>query len=144
MGDMEPTYVGFWPRLGATLVDTVMLLIVIAPIAVAIYGVDAYLHSTTLFLGPADLLIQLLVPAALVIAFWIYRKATPGKMVIHAKIVDATTLAAPSKKQLIIRYIGYYISILPLFAGYAMIAFDAKKQGLHDKLARTVVIRDQP
>lgn len=144
---MPPTYVGFWPRVWASILDTIMLLIVIAPIAIWIYGADAWLSGATpflgLFLGWADLALQILLPAAIILAFWVYRRATPGKMAIHARIVDARTGDAPSTKQLIIRYIGYYVSLLPLFAGYFMIAFDAKKQGLHDKMAGTVVVRNQ-
>jgi uncharacterized RDD family membrane protein YckC len=33
--------------------------------------------------------------------------------------------------------------MLPLFAGFAWIAVDRRKQGFHDKIARTVVIYDE-
>ena len=77
------------------------------------------------------------------IAFWHYRSATPGKMVIHARIVDARTGEPPSVGQLIGRYLGYFVSTLPFFLGLIWVGIDARKQGWHDKLARTVVIRDK-
>ncbi|PIP08224.1 MAG: hypothetical protein COX51_04865, partial [Syntrophobacteraceae bacterium CG23_combo_of_CG06-09_8_20_14_all_50_8] len=39
-----------------------------------------------------------------------------------------------------LRWIGYFISALPLYIGFLWVAFDGKKQGWHDKLAGTVVI----
>jgi uncharacterized RDD family membrane protein YckC len=74
------------------------------------------------------------------ILFWIYKSATPGKMLFKVKIVDAKTGNAPTVKQAVIRYIGYYISILPMGLGLLWICWDKKKQGWHDKLAGTVVI----
>lgn len=135
------TYVGFWPRVWASVIDSIMLLVVIVPAILVIYG-EEYLRNTAIFKGPADFVLQVIFPAIVVVAFWIYRKATPGKMVIHAKIVDARTGNAPSKQQLIVRYLGYYVSIFTLFIGFVWVAFDARKQGLHDKLAGTVVVRD--
>jgi len=55
--------------------------------------------------------------------------------------VDAETGAKPSRRQLVIRYLGYYVASIPLLAGLAWVAFDPRKQGWHDKLARTVVVR---
>ena len=76
-----------------------------------------------------------------IILFWIYKSATPGKMVIDAIIVDADTLGPPSKFQLFVRYLGYYVSIFPFCLGLFWVAWDQRKQGFHDKLANTVVIR---
>ena len=82
-----------------------------------------------------------MLPAVAVILFWIYRQATPGKMAVSARIVDSRTGGRPSTGQLIGRYFAYYVSILPLMAGIIWVAFDARKQGWHDKLANTVVVR---
>jgi len=137
-GELE--YVGFWARVGAALIDTVLILIVCAPLLTMVYG-RSYWTSDSFLQGPADFLINWLLPAIAVIIFWIYRQATPGKIAIAARIVDATTGRKPSTRQLVIRYLGYYVSMLPLFAGIIWVAFDARKQGWHDKLAGTVVVR---
>jgi uncharacterized RDD family membrane protein YckC len=75
------------------------------------------------------------------VLFWIYRQATPGKMAISARIVDAKTGQAPSTRQLVIRYLGYFVSTIPFGLGLMWVGFDPRKQGWHDKLAGTVVVR---
>ena len=72
-----------------------------------------------------------------------YRQATPGKMAIGAKIVDAKTGGNASTGQLIGRYFAYYVSILPLMLGIIWVGIDPKKQGFHDKLAGTMVVRSR-
>jgi len=42
---------------------------------------------------------------------------------------------------LLLRYLGYYLSMLPLFLGFIWVGIDRRKQGFHDKIAGTVVIR---
>ena len=63
-------------------------------------------------------------------------------MATKLTIVDADTGGKPSNGQFIIRYIGYYLAILPLFLGIIWVGIDKRKQGLHDKLAGTVVLRN--
>lgn len=132
-------YVGFWARLGATLIDTLLLLAITTPILLAVYDIDA-LMQPGLVRGPVDFLVSWVAPVVATLAFWRYRSATPGKMVIGAVIVDAATGRAPSMSRLVIRYVGYVASILPLCLGFVWIAFDARKQSFHDKLASTVVV----
>ena len=95
-----------------------------------------------LFLGLADFIISAVLPAIAIVLFWMRWQATPGKMVISAKIVDARTGGDPSTAQYIGRYLAYIPSALPLGVGFLWVAFDKRKQGWHDKLAGTVVIRN--
>ena len=134
-------YVGFWPRVGASLIDSLLLLVVTCPLLVAIYGWSYYLGSPAGLRGTADFLLSWVLPAAAVVAFWFWKQATPGKMAISARIVDAATGKAPSSGQMVLRYLGYFVSTIPLCLGFFWIAFDRRKQGWHDKLARTVVVR---
>ncbi|MBS1207662.1 MAG: Conserved rane protein [Proteobacteria bacterium] len=136
----EFEYVGFWARVGASLVDSVLLLVIIVPILVGIYG-WAYFDAEALIQGPADFLLSWIFPAVLIILFWLKRQATPGKDAVSAMIVDAKTGEPPTTTQLVIRYLGYYVSTIPLGLGLIWVAFDARKQGWHDKMAGTVVIR---
>jgi uncharacterized RDD family membrane protein YckC len=91
--------------------------------------------------GPMDFLISWIFPAVAVILFWVAKQATPGKMAISAKIVDAQTGNAANQTQLIGRYLAYYLSAIPLGLGFIWVAFDERKQGWHDKLSGTVVVR---
>lgn len=133
-------YAGFWIRTGAALIDTVLLLMIILPLMTLIYGM-AYWESDTLYFGSWDLLINYVFPAIAAILFWIYKSATPGKIVLRLKIVDARTGLKPSNGQLIGRYFAYYVSMIPLMLGIICVGIDKRKQGWHDKLAGTVVIR---
>jgi uncharacterized RDD family membrane protein YckC len=144
MNEPQPQYVGFWARVGAAIIDTVLLLIVCVPLVTWYYGGSYWLGAGGWFIvGPMDFLINWLLPAVAVILFWMYRQATPGKMAIGARIVDAKTGGKCSTGQLIGRYLAYYVSILPLMLGIIWVGIDPKKQGFHDKLAGTVVVRSR-
>ncbi len=133
-------YVGFWSRLGATVIDSIIILLVTSPVGYWAYGSDYFLGEQ-LFYGPLDFILTYVFPFVAVILFWRYKSATPGKMVIHAIIVDADTGNNPSTGQLVGRYFAYILSALPLLLGYLWVAWDPRKQAWHDKLANTVVIR---
>jgi uncharacterized RDD family membrane protein YckC len=132
-------YVGFWPRIGASIIDLLLQLAVTIPLTLAIYGRIS--KPGTTFLGLGDIVVNWILPAAAIIAFWIYKGATPGKMAISARIVDADTGLSLTPMQSIIRYIGYFVSLIPLGVGVFWIGFDRRKQGWHDKMANSVVIR---
>jgi len=141
MTSREPRYVGFWMRVFASIIDSLILVVFIGLIAFAVYGMQYVRLSSEGKTLMFDLLVQGLLPALAVIVFWRYRGATPGKMLISAKIVDAETLGTPSTGQLIGRYFAYIVSCI-FMLGFIWIAFDRRKQGWHDKLAGTVVIQD--
>ncbi len=135
-------YAGFWIRFAASLIDTVLVLCITTPLLAKIYGWGYFMgESPGLIAGPAALLISWVLPAVAIIAFWLARQATPGKMVFKVKVVDAKTGGPLTLGQSLIRYLGYYVSTLPLGLGLIWVGIDAKKQGWHDKLAGTVVIR---
>ncbi|MDT3706563.1 MAG: RDD family protein [Thiobacillus sp.] len=142
MQEKELKYAGFWIRTGAAIIDTILVLLVTIPLLVAIYG-WAYFDAgqTGIVAGPADFLISWVLPAVAVIAFWIIKQATPGKMAVSTRIVDADSGNAASAGQLIGRYFAYFAACIPLGLGILWVAFDRRKQGWHDKLAGTVVVR---
>lgn len=137
----ELEYVGFWPRAWAALIDSVLICIVTYPILTAIYGWSYWSVDSRFIKGPADFLFTWILPAIAVIVLWMTKQATPGKMAISARIVDAETGQTATTGQLVGRYLGYYVAMLPLFMGIFWVGFDRKKQGWHDKLAGTVVVR---
>lgn len=133
-------YAGFWIRTGAALIDTVLMLLIVAPLLTFIYG-TSYWTSEEVSMGIWDVLLNHVLPAVAVILFWIYRSATPGKLMLKLSIIDAKTMGKPSTGQLLGRYFAYYLSILPLFLGLIWVGFDKRKQGWHDKLASTLVVK---
>ena len=136
----EQEYAGFWIRAWASIIDTILMLIIIMPILFAIYGADLWVRESFVA-GFWDFIFQYILPAIAVIILWIYKSATPGKMLTGLIIVDAKTGEKPSTGQFIVRYLGYYVSIIPLSLGIIWVGIDKRKQGWHDKLAGTVVIK---
>ncbi len=150
-------YVGFWARVLASLVDTVLVCLLIWPLLTMIYGNEywaEYFAPLTAVLGgslevigsapsrgAADVIVSYVLPAVAIIAFWIARQATPGKMLIRARIVDAETGGPLTRRQAVGRYLGYYVSLFGLGLGFFSVGWDRRKQGWHDKLAGTVVVR---
>ncbi|MBI5107121.1 MAG: RDD family protein [Rhodocyclales bacterium] len=138
----DMNYAGFWIRFAATIIDTLLVMLVTFPLLWWIYGSRYFDGSMSgLFAGPADILISWVLPSLAVILFWRHRQATPGKMLLSLKVVDADSGAPLSLNQGIGRYFAYFASTLPLGLGFLWVAFDKRKQGWHDKLAHTVVIR---
>ncbi len=133
-------YIGFWKRVIATLIDSLIVAIITFPLLTLIYGM-AYWEKESTYSGPADFILSTLFPVVAVLLFWTKKQATPGKMAISAKIVDAKTGGAPSTKQCIGRYFAYILSSLVFGLGFLWVAFDPKKQAWHDKLAGTAVVK---
>ena len=140
MHSQDQEYAGFWIRVGASVIDTIIVLIIILPILTAVYG-KAYWLDDSLVKGFWDFMFSYLLPAVGVVLFWVYKSATPGKMATKLTIVDAKTGNKPSTGQFVIRYLGYYVSTLPLLLGLIWVGIDKRKQGWHDKLAGTVVLK---
>jgi uncharacterized RDD family membrane protein YckC len=46
--------------------------------------------------------------------------------------------------RLVARYLGYILSSIPFGLGFLWMLWDARKQTWHDKMARTLVVRDLP
>ena len=134
-------YVGFWARVGAAFVDAVVLITVTYPILIATYGLDYFSPTKqAVVAGPVDILVSWVFPFVAIVLFWHYKQATPGKMAVGARVVDASTGEPLSIGRCITRYLGLIIASLPLGLGVLWIAFDRRKQGWHDKIAGSVVV----
>jgi len=133
-----PGYVGFWQRLFAFLIDWMVVFVVYGPIVIMAFGTEYFSLDVPRYWD----LVTLVVIAVATLLFWRYQGATPGKIAIAARIVDAETGRPPSTARLVVRLFAYLVSALPLYLGFLWIAFDRRKQGWHDKIAGTVVIPD--
>lgn len=88
----------------------------------------------------ANNLVQMAVLFLLTAYCWHRWAATPGKMIMRLRVVDAVTEQPISDRQIALRLLGYIVSVIPPFIGTFWIAFDSRRQGWHDKIAHTVVI----
>lgn len=138
----EVEFIGFGYRLGAVFLDSIFIVLVTSPAIIVSYlanlvsfdsGISSGIGSVIVF--PSNIIIT--------VGFWYFIQATPGKYLVNSQIVDFKTGQPASIWRLIVRFIGYYISMIPLFFGFIWIAFDKNKRGLHDYLAGTAVIADE-
>jgi len=138
-------YAGFWRRSVATLVDAIWI---ISIVLILLHFFDPLtsqqlyqlLDGEGLPINWKSIIINDMLPAILMIGLWYQYAATPGKWLVDCEIVDAHTGNPLSLLQAVVRYLAYLVSAAPLGLGFFWILWDKRKQGWHDKIARTVVI----
>tara|TARA_R100000306_G_C4282800_1_gene95983 strand:+ start:83 stop:553 length:471 start_codon:yes stop_codon:yes gene_type:complete len=141
MNMSTPNYAGFWIRFVAFIIDSLLITAVIVPVILIFYE-PQQLSDSEFTYSPGNFFLNYVLPAVAFITFWIYKSSDPGKMVFGIRIIDEKTGGKPSNGQMIGRYFGYYVSGILLALGFIWIAFDKRKQGWHDKLAGTLVVRE--
>jgi len=137
-------YAGFWRRFGAFIIDAILLSIIIRILFpfrggywFDIGNVDRW------YVIPIITISNLLSSLAMVaysVIFWTWRGQTPGNILLNIKVLrgDGTPV---SFGYALLRYLGYIVCGLMLGTGFLWIAFDSRKQGIHDKIADTVVVK---
>ena len=124
---------GFWIRVVAFIIDSIIVGVVNAIIA-------AILNSSTT--GRSG--IQTLLGIIYFTYFWSSASPWPGQTVgdklLNLRVIrtDGSDLTIV---QALIRYVGLFISFIVIFIGVIWVAFDPNKQGWHDKIAGTYVIK---
>ena len=121
-------YAGFWIRLGAGAID----LMIIGSMA----GILACIVATPFIW----LLLAWVISIAYYVGFLTWRGQTPGKMIVGIKVIR-TDKNPLTLRDSVVRYCGYLLSLFSFCAGFIIIAFDRKKQGFHDKVADTYVVK---
>jgi len=140
-------FAGFWIRALAMLIDVILLqalyFITLSPFVIVIGILAANM--------PPLLAMQIGIAFVSVLAIllqWMWFtigdssvwQATPGKKILGLKVVDINGEKIGFGKSNV-RYWSRIISTLPAFMGYLMTGMNAKKQSLHDKIAKTIVIK---
>lgn len=121
-------YAGFWLRLGAGVIDLLIL--------GSVVGIIAYFFPSPIVWSTSGVAISIVYW----MGFWVWRGQTPGKMAVGVKVIR--TDSSPVKWQCAIcRCLGYVVSAITLFIGFIWVAFDGRKQGIHDKIADTYVVK---
>jgi uncharacterized RDD family membrane protein YckC/lipopolysaccharide export system protein LptA len=123
----------FLQRLGAAMIDTMLVLIVFGMITNPITSLLHQAHDSTGSLG----LIMLL---AYFTAMWSWRQTSVGMIVFRLKVyrVDNSPLTFSIA---VIRALGLLLSILPLGLGFFWMIWDKDKLTWYDRIAGTVVKR---
>ena len=118
---------GFWIRVLAYVLDVFVLDSVALPL---------FLYRGTMM--PPYVL--LLVWLAYLVAFWVWMGRTPGQALLRLRVVrvDGSPL---SPGRAVVRYVGMLIAFFLMGVPFLFIGADQLKQGIHDKMAGTFVIR---
>ena len=142
-------YGGFWIRVLAAIIDTVILRVVVIPVhlffgGLGLAGMMSGIHHPAglAILGGGVTLI------ALVFASWLYEafmesssyQATLGKMICGLKVTDLYGNRI-SFERATGRHFAKWVSAAILWIGFIMVGFTERKQGLHDLIAGTLVRR---
>jgi uncharacterized RDD family membrane protein YckC len=152
----EMRYAGFWIRFVAKLIDGIIVTVIGAPFnmlcAYLLLGSANYFSPPAATGGDALMraalyqVVSMGIGVAIGIAFNLFflsrYQATPGKMALGLKVVRSDG-AKLSNGRIIGRYFAEFVSMLVLWIGYIMAAFDDQKRALHDMICDTRVIKSR-
>ena len=143
-------YAGFWRRLGAYVIDSVIFSVVttiIGNIVISIMvAVSAGNPEPNLGLGAIVVLIMTIVSYLLFGLYYVLFEsskiqATPGKMALGLKVTDLHGKRL-SFGRASARYFAKIVSVLAVYVGFMMIGWTEKKQGLHDMIVGSLVVKE--
>jgi uncharacterized RDD family membrane protein YckC len=141
--DVDEAYAGFWIRVVATIIDAIILGVVTFPLGLILglmAGNNVSAAMTMMYITwVVDVLIGWLYEALLTSSSW---QATLGKKALRLKVTDLDGRPI-SFARATGRHFAKIISGIPCAIGFIMVAFTEKKQGLHDMIAGTLVVRDE-
>ncbi|MCH8821054.1 trypsin-like peptidase domain-containing protein [Patescibacteria group bacterium] len=124
---------GFWIRVAAFTVDY-LIVFILASIVLGI--LSFYIQND--FIGYIFFALTFVLYFTLAESTY---STTFGKVLWGLKVIDAKKRSRLSFAKALGRTLLYYISALFFGLGFIMVAFDDNKQGLHDKIAKTYVLR---
>jgi uncharacterized RDD family membrane protein YckC len=138
--------IGFGRRLVAYIIDGIILNVVGGCLGFVLGVAALPLTADSPEAGAGvNLLATLLgvaIGAVYFVALWATTGQTLGKMALGIKVIGADG-SPVSWGKAILRYVGYIVSGLVLALGFIWVAFDARRQGWHDKIAGTYVVRKE-
>ncbi len=157
---MNTTYAGFWLRLVAYIIDYIIIYVVQSFIFIPVLGLmgitfaskmdDMGTMSDAETMGMVGSMIAVagataLLTTIIALLYWSLMEsskyqATVGKIALGLKVTDLDGNSLDFVKSLI-RNVCKIISGMILFIGYIMAGFTEKKQGLHDIIAGTLVVK---
>ncbi len=136
---------GFWTRVVAALLDSmavgflqvVLSLLLGFFIAALGNGAPEFQRAMTTVIT----LFTIALSAGYYVFFTGYCGQTPGKMALRIKVIRTDGAEISYGRAFFREVIGKFVSGIIFGIGYLMVAFDEQKQGLHDRLANTYVIK---
>lgn len=135
-------YVGLVTRTIAIVIDAALIVLVAMVVGGGVALVLAVIHhprrleTLIAVIGGA---VYIVWTAGYFVSFWAGPGQTPGMRVMQIRVLTAGGERVGIRRGLV-RCVGLVLAALPLFAGFMPIPFDARRRGLQDYLAHTVVV----
>ena len=148
----EKYYAGFWLRVVASVIDSIIIGVPLSIIGVILGVVEVSLAADSYLMGDNALVLMDIIEVvtyllgALVGVFYYAGmhsskwQATLGKRMVGIKVIHSRG-GRISFLRGVWRYIATFFSGITLYIGYMMAGFTERKQALHDKMAETLVVR---
>jgi uncharacterized RDD family membrane protein YckC len=141
-------YAGFWIRFVSYLIDVIPIGVVGAVLNVSTgtgihcTGISGATTVCTAGTGSLGSWLGFLVLGTYWTLTWSLLGASLGQKALGLRVVNAADGQRIDIGKAVLRYIGFVISIIPFALGLIWAAFDMRKQGWHDKIAGTYVVRE--
>jgi uncharacterized RDD family membrane protein YckC len=142
-------YAGFWIRLLAYVIDYIIVGVVTFALikATGVITVLCPVGVTNVSdpsCGPTQIsplfYVILLVPILYDVLLWSVG-GTLGQRALGMRVVNAATGGNLGLGRSLLRFVGIIIATIPIYIGLIWVGFDARKQGWHDKIAGSFVVR---
>lgn len=133
-------YAGFWVRFLALLIDAVALGLLTTAVS-PFFGFQINMSYSSAAVSYTANAIAVLIGLIYFVAFWAWRGQTVGMIPFDMQVVGVADGKKIDWVRAFLRYVGLIIAIIPFFLGLIWVAFDPRRQGWHDKIAGTVVVR---
>jgi uncharacterized RDD family membrane protein YckC len=138
-------YAGFWVRFAALMLDTLILLAIGIAVGLALALVAGGLGPGA---GGSEALFNIAGTALSLLYYALLESgphcATFGKRALHLQVLAAADLTRIGFQRALMRWLGRWLSMILLMAGYLMQPFTPRKRALHDFLTGTVVVVQAP
>lgn len=135
-------YAGFWVRFVAVMIDAVIVGVPLHFASLALFGAQA-VDPQSPTLPPSfwpSLFFQFGVAFCYSGVLQGYLNGTPGKRLMGLRLM-ADNLKPIGIPRAIARFFATFVSSLVFCLGYIWVGFAERKQGWHDKIAGTVVVK---
>jgi uncharacterized RDD family membrane protein YckC len=132
-----PVYAGFWIRFLAMFIDMLIIGFVFG-FPIRFVGWDNVVVAVVVGLIAGVLYLAAYMTYSILMTGW--RGQTLGKMALRLKVVNED-MTPVDYGTAAIREFSKILSALILYIGYIMAGFDSQKRALHDRIAKTRVIR---
>ena len=144
--ETEQRYVGLVTRaiafvIDAAIIDAIAVLVAAAvTLTLSVLSLPDWVETTVIAAAGGAYVLWTI---GYFVTFWVTAGQTPGDRVLGIRVRTASGERMRPRRALL-RFVAMTLAAIPLFAGFLPILVDSRRRGLHDYIARTVVVDAEP